>query len=80
MTCGACVVHITRAVKPLAGVDRVKVDLGNELVTVRRDPELVSDDMIAAAIVEAGYQPALAAAQVVTGSDGRGFLERWFGR
>ena len=81
MVCGSCVVHITRAVKPLPGVERVKVDLRAEIVTIRRDPAVAPDAVLAAAIEQAGYQPDLAAVQQVADGEGpRGFFERWLRR
>ena len=43
MTCGSCVNRITRALKRLDGVDRVRVDLGRETVTVRRQLATMSN-------------------------------------
>ncbi len=56
MTCGSCVNRITRALRKLDGVTRIRVDLVHETVTVVREPALVSDTALAAAIVVAGYQ------------------------
>ena len=81
MICGSCVVHITRAVKPLPGVERVKVDLRSESVTVRRDPAIAPDAVLGAAVVEAGYQLDLAAVERLPDDEApRSFLERWFHR
>jgi Cu+-exporting ATPase len=55
MTCTACVNRITRHVRKVDGVRGVQVDLGRELVTVRRDPDLAQDVVVAAAIEAAGY-------------------------
>ena len=80
MTCGSCVVRITRALKGLDGIERIKVDLRDETVMVRRDPSRASDDVVAAAIVEAGYEPDLAAAQSVAENARRRIFERWLRR
>jgi Cu+-exporting ATPase len=56
MTCTSCVNRITRSLRKLDGVSRVKIDLGRETATVERDPALVSDAAIAAAVAAAGYQ------------------------
>ncbi len=62
MVCGSCVNQITRALKRLGGVSAVRVDLGRELVTVRRRPDLTSDAEISAALSTAGYEADLDAA------------------
>jgi P-type Cu+ transporter len=80
MTCGSCVNRITRALRRLDGVDRVRVDLGNELVTVRRDPARANDAALAAAIAAAGYTAHPEAATQVADADARGFLSRLFAR
>lgn len=80
MTCGSCVNRITRALKRLDGVERVRVDLRNEAVTVRRDPDLVTNTTLAAAIVDAGYAPDVEAAVGAGDADFRGPLARLFGR
>ena len=76
MVCGSCVVHITKAVRPLPGVDAVKVDLRAETVTVRRDAALVSSAALAAAVADAGYEAHLGDAVVVPEQTRRGFLAR----
>jgi P-type Cu+ transporter len=55
MTCGSCVNRITRTVQKLDGVTRVRVDLRRENATVRREPALVSNAALAAAVGAAGY-------------------------
>ena len=76
MTCGSCVNRITRAVRRLDGVTKVSVDLRNETATVRRDPALVSNAALAAAVADAGYTADLAAAVVVPHDEPQGFLDR----
>jgi Cu+-exporting ATPase len=61
MTCTACVSRITRALKKIDGVRRVKVDLAREMVTVEREPA-AHDALLAAAMRLAGYEPDLSAA------------------
>ena len=73
MTCSTCVNRITRALKRLDGVDRIHVDLGRELVTLRRGPS-VSDASISGALQEAGYVANLDVAVRLTAGDRRGLL------
>ena len=80
MTCQACVVHITRAVRGLPGVDRVKVDLRHETVTVGRHPTVATDDILAAAVSEVGYELDLAAGEILPTEPERGCRERWWRR
>ncbi len=80
MTCGSCVSRITRAVRRLDGVTKVDVDLRGETATVRREPALVSNAALAAAVAEAGYEANLEAAVVVPAAEARTFRERLFGR
>jgi Cu+-exporting ATPase len=75
MTCGSCVNRITRALKKVDGVTRVRVDLGHETATVSRLPG-VSDAALAGAISRAGYEADLSAAVVVDHSQSRGLLDR----
>jgi Cu+-exporting ATPase len=77
MTCSSCVARISRHVRRLDGVAGVKVDLGGETATVRRDPARVSDAALVRAIAEAGYEADLAAATPVADAGARGGL---FGR
>lgn len=62
MTCGSCVSRITRAVRRLDGVTKVSVDLRTETATVRREPALVSNAVLEAAVIGAGYEANLTAA------------------
>ena len=80
MTCGSCVNHIMRAVSRLDGVTKVSVDLRHETATVRREPALVSDAALAAAVTAAGYEGDLSAAEVLPPGSDRGLLERLLGR
>jgi len=80
MTCGSCVNRITRALRRLDGVTAVRVDLGRETATVRRDPQAAPDDVLAAAVSEAGYHADLAAARIAQPSEAFGLPSRRFGR
>jgi Cu+-exporting ATPase len=80
MTCGSCVNRITRALRRLDGVAAVRVDLGRETATVRRDPQAAPDDVLAAAVSEAGYQADLTAAQIAQPNEALGLLSRLFRR
>jgi len=76
MTCSSCVSRITRAVRKLDGVTRVAVDLRRETATVSREPALVSNAALAAAVAAAGYAAELAAAVTVPPDEARGFIGR----
>ena len=80
MTCGSCVNRISKAVRRLVGVTGVDVDLRHEAATVRREPALVSNAALAAAVAAAGYEADLGALIVVPIAETRGFLERLLGR
>jgi copper chaperone CopZ len=80
MTCGSCVNRITRAVQKLDGVTRVSVDLRRETTTVRREPALVSNAVLAAAVAAAGYEADLDAAVALPPGSDRSFLDRLLGR
>lgn len=77
MTCASCVNRITRALKKVEGVTRVKVDLGRETATVTRDAG-VPDSVLALAVAGAGYAADLALAVAVDEPAPRGFLARLF--
>lgn len=76
MTCGSCVNRIMRAVQKVDGVTRVTVDLRRETATVRREPALVSNAALVAAIAAAGYQADLEAAEVLPPGSDRSLLDR----
>ena len=80
MTCGSCVSRITRALRQVAGVDRVRVDLGEETATVRRDASTATNEALATAITAAGYAANLDAAVGAPEAELRGRLARLFGR
>lgn len=76
MTCSSCVNRITRAIRRLDGVTRVNVDLRRETATVRREPALVTDAALAAAVAGAGYVADVEALVIVPANDGRTFTDR----
>jgi Cu+-exporting ATPase len=76
MTCGSCVNRITRAVRRLDGVAKVNVDLRSETATVRREPALVSNTALAAAVEAAGYAADLDAAITLPVEKSRSRLAR----
>ena len=77
MTCASCVSRITRALRKVEGVEQAKVDLREEMGTVRRDPLVASDHALAAAIAAAGYEAKFEASTVIpTAVDQPGFLGR----
>jgi Cu+-exporting ATPase len=76
MTCGSCVNRITRALRKLDGVARVTVDLRRETATVSREPVLVSNAALAAAVADAGYAADMAAAVTVSPDQRQGFVAR----
>jgi len=80
MTCGSCVNRIMRAVGRIDGVTKVRVDLVGETTTVRREPALVSNAVLAAAVAEAGYDADLDAAEVIARGVDRSLLDRILGR
>jgi len=80
MTCGSCVGHIEHAVRAIEGVRRVRVDLRRETATVSREPALVSNAALAAAVEGAGYRANLEAAVAVPADEARNWLARLLGR
>ena len=56
MTCDHCVISVTEEVADVAGVAGVDVDLASGRLTVTGDD--LSDDAIAAAVADAGYEVA----------------------
>ena len=80
MTCGSCVNRITGVVRKLDGVTKVHVDLRRETATVRREPALVSNAALAAAVVEAGYEADLEAVVILPNVQTRSLVDRLLGR
>ena len=56
MSCVACAATVKKAVKSLAGVSNVKVNLAAGTATVTFAPDKLSPDRIVAAIDKAGYK------------------------
>ncbi len=77
MTCASCINRITRSLRRLDGVERIKVDLRRETVTLRRDPDRANDAALAAAVADAGYDADLGAAARV---DEAVAQRRWLAR
>lgn len=53
MNCGHCVKRVTNALKEVAGVTDVKVDLADNSATVTGTPDI---EALKAAVDEAGYE------------------------
>ncbi len=58
MTCDNCVQHVTKAVKGVAGVSDVKVDLATNSAKIEGE---FDDAQVVAAIEEEGYEAAVKA-------------------
>jgi copper chaperone CopZ len=58
MTCGGCERALGRAVSRLPGVEKVSASHSEQSATVTYDETVLGPDAIAAAIREAGYEPA----------------------
>lgn len=56
MTCNHCVMAVTKALKGLAGVGEVKVDLDGGQAEIEYDPAATGLEAFATAIEEEGYQ------------------------
>ena len=63
ISCETCMIAIERAIRPLVGVEAVKVDVAGRVVDVVHDPALDSG-RLAAAVEAEGYE--VAARQGVT--------------
>lgn len=59
MHCASCGLLIDETVEELDGVDRCETDVKRGRSRVTYDPDRVTVDAIAAAVVEAGYQTEL---------------------
>ncbi|MBI2388710.1 MAG: cadmium-translocating P-type ATPase [Deltaproteobacteria bacterium] len=57
MTCASCVGHVERELRDTPGVLDVAVNLATERATVKFDPAVADVVKLAAAVVEAGYEP-----------------------
>ncbi len=56
MHCASCVTLIERSLKKVDGVTQATVNLATEKATVSYDPNKVSDDHLASAVANVGYQ------------------------
>jgi len=56
MTCGHCVMRVTKALTELKGVKDAKVELEAKKATVNYDPSKVDEKALIGAVVGAGYQ------------------------
>jgi Cu+-exporting ATPase len=84
MTCSSCVNRISRHLRSVDGVSRVRVDLRTETATVVRDPSRAPDSALDEAVRAAGYEPELALATAATAEPSRpsllARLARWVRR
>lgn len=55
MTCDNCVRHVEKALRRVAGVSSVTVDLESQKATIEYDPATATREAMAAAVKEAGY-------------------------
>jgi copper chaperone CopZ len=55
MNCSGCVANVERAIRKLAGVTRVNVDLRNNRAVIEYDPGQVGKPDFEAAVERAGY-------------------------
>ena len=55
MTCASCVLHVEHALRGVAGVEQVRVNLATEKATVEYVPGAASLDRFRSAVAEAGY-------------------------
>ncbi|HEY8496872.1 MAG TPA: cation transporter [Limnochordales bacterium] len=56
MSCQHCKMAVTNALKRVAGVESVEVDLSGGKATVRFDPAVATEEAMRAAVEEAGYE------------------------
>ncbi len=54
MTCNHCVMHVTNALKEVAGVSNVKVDLASKKAVV--EGTNLDDNAMKAAVADAGFE------------------------
>jgi len=55
MTCSSCSAHVERAVKGLAGVSKVNVNLLSNSMSLEYDEKQINDEKIINAVIKAGY-------------------------
>lgn len=80
MTCSSCINRITRSLRKVDGVTKVRVDLRSETATVTRVGGRAPDAMLAAAVSGAGYEADLSAVTVAPAVAPTGLLSRLLGR
>jgi len=56
MTCPSCVRHVGEALKDVAGVEKVELDLRNGIAVVLHDATEAPIDRLIEAVREAGYE------------------------
>ncbi len=56
MTCSSCSAHVERAVKKLEGIKSVNVNLLSNNMTVEYDENILGNDKIINAVIDAGYE------------------------
>ncbi len=56
MTCNHCVMHVTKALQSVPGVQSVEVSLENNNATVTYDENVFNFETAQAAVAEAGYK------------------------
>jgi Cu+-exporting ATPase len=80
MTCPSCVNRISRSLRKVDGVSRVKVDLRHETATVSRTAGSAPDAALSAAVERAGYTANLTAKVSIPAEATRGWLAGLFFR
>ncbi len=58
MSCASCVSHVEEALRRLAGVSRVSVNLATEKAIVEYNPAVIGVGNLVKAVADAGYQTA----------------------
>ena len=59
MTCGGCVNSVQNALNQRNGIRSATADLDSGIVTVEFDSAIIQQPVIAAAIIEAGFEVAI---------------------
>ena len=80
MTCSSCINRVTRSLRKVDGVTRVKVDLRHETATVSRTRGSAPDAVLAAAVEQAGYTANVMAQEPVPAGAAHGWLANLFSR
>jgi len=61
MTCGGCAASVEKALRTVAGVESVKVDLHSGMAEVRTEGQAINPAELIAAVTIAGYGAQIAA-------------------